>query len=104
MLSRNIDLDVLRYLIDVIEVERHRNDIQDDRLCEQDNKISTYNIQINQINKKNEEIIHMIYEQEAQLQESQKTIDFLLSKVRQFEYLIFRNQQLEELANFYLQD
>lgn len=104
MLSRNIDLDVLRYLIDVIEVERQRNDTQDYRLCEQGNQISTHSTQIHEMNKKSEEIIHILYNQQVQLQECQEIVNFLLSKVSQFEYLIGRNQQLEEIADFYLRD
>ncbi|MEH1998522.1 hypothetical protein [Nostoc sp.] len=78
MESQNPDrLDQLRYvindLIDCIKAQQQHNLIQDNRL-------SDY---------------------ESRIQETEESIEFLLRKFGQFEYLIGRNQELEENKDFY---
>lgn len=81
MQSQNLDpLDQLRYaindLIDRIKAQQQHNLIQDNRLSDHDSRIL----------------------------ENEESIEFLLRKVGQFEYLIGRNQELEEKNDFYWRD
>ncbi|MBE9034297.1 hypothetical protein [aff. Roholtiella sp. LEGE 12411] len=81
MQSQNSDpLDQLRYvindLIDRIKAQQQHNLIQDNRLSVHDNRI----------------------------QENEESIEFLFRKVSQFEYLIGRNQELEQNKDFDLRD
>ncbi|MBD2505723.1 hypothetical protein H6G91_00145 [Nostoc muscorum FACHB-395] len=81
MQSQNSDpLDQLRYaindLIDRIKVQQQHNIIQDNRLSDHDHRI----------------------------EETEESIQLLCRKVAQFDYLIGRNQELEEKNDFYCRD
>ena len=111
MLNQNADLylirrilDQLRHLVDELEAQRKHNTFQDRRLSEHDNRLG-------QVEKKCEEMLKMYQKlhmenqkQQIQLQENEESTDFALAKVRQFEYLIGRNEELEYRENFYSLD
>ncbi|TAF08897.1 MAG: hypothetical protein EAZ77_06195 [Nostocales cyanobacterium] len=73
-------LDQLRYaindLIDRIKAQQQHNLIQDNRLSEHDSRI----------------------------EEIEESMDLFFRKLGQFDYLIGRNQELEEKNDFYLRD
>lgn len=77
MQSQNIDpLDQLRYvindLIDRIKAQQQHNLIQDNRISDHDRRI----------------------------EEMEESMDLFFRKLGQFDYLIGRNQELEEKNNF----
>ncbi|MDK2409317.1 hypothetical protein [Dolichospermum flos-aquae] len=77
MQSHNPDpLDQLRYvindLIDRIKAQQHHNLIQDNRISDHDRRI----------------------------EEMEESMDLFFRKIHQFDYLIGRNQELEEKNNF----
>ncbi|MBD2691742.1 hypothetical protein [Anabaena catenula] len=81
MQSHNPDpLDQLRYvmndLIDRIKAQQQHNLIQDNRISEHDRRI----------------------------EEIEESMDLFFRKIGQFDYLIGRNQELEEKNDFYLRD
>ncbi|MBW4634442.1 MAG: hypothetical protein KME30_21785 [Iphinoe sp. HA4291-MV1] len=108
MHSQNPDsLELLRYsindLIDRMKLQQQHNLIQDHRLSEHDSQLA-------ELKQKYEENMIMlqglqfkVQDQQAQIEECQESSTFAVVKVHQFEYLIPRNQELEEIAAFYRQ-
>jgi septal ring factor EnvC (AmiA/AmiB activator) len=88
-------------MVDSVKSEQHRNAIQDCRLADQDNRIST-------LAKQNEEILQTLNKftkklmlNEAQLQAFQDSVQFLEAEIPYLRNLVHRNEELQNERNFF---
>lgn len=90
MLMQNMDLCLLRYLIDLIEAERNHNAIQDSR--------------ISAIEQGGKEILQKLQNQQIELRNCQSVVSFLEAEIPHLRHQVARNAEIEYWANPYLQD